>query len=304
MRTLSTLFNLILIATSAFAGPVQRTFVSAATGSDTNPCSRTAPCRNFTAALPLTAPGGEVLVLDSGGYGPATVTQAVAINAPDGVYAGISVFSGTGLLVSAAATDSVVLRGLTVLGLGGTDAIGWSSGNDLHVENCVLSTFPLGAGVNDHSNSSADTTLLISGTTIRLAGTGVLCDGGTGASFAKINIDRSRLEGTNFGYVGTDFQGNVRATITRTVAAGLGAGIFTEGSGAEVTVDWCELTQNGAGIQTNGSLIRVTNSTLSNNGVAYEIFPNLPGVIESGGNNLMRGNENPGFGTLTMFSPM
>src|SRR5437016_2042614 len=39
-------------------GTAQRTFVSAASGLDANPCTRTAPCRNFQAAIAQTASGG------------------------------------------------------------------------------------------------------------------------------------------------------------------------------------------------------------------------------------------------------
>jgi hypothetical protein len=292
----------LFIATTLSAATSQRAFVSAASGSDTNPCTRTLPCRNFNAALPVTSAGGEIIVLDSGGYGPVTVAQAVSITAPDGVYAGVTAFTGTGLQISGGAADSVVLRGLNIIGLGATEGIDWSSGNDLHVENCVVSGFNSGTAINAHSNTTSDTTLLISGTTIRRGGSGVMCDGGSQAGFALINIDDSRFEGTNFDYVGTDFLGKVKATITRTVATGLGAGVYVDGAAVQVTLDWSVMTQNGAGIQANAGLIRVTNSILTNNGVAFA--QEFTGVIESGKNNTMRGNENPGIGTLTLFDPM
>src|SRR5258707_1277031 len=103
------------LATSA-AG-IQRTFV-ASTGVDSNPCNLAAPCRTFGAAMAQTASGGEVIVLDSGGYGAFTVLQPVSIIAPAGVYAGISVFTGTGITINAGA-GVVTLRGLTINNLGG-----------------------------------------------------------------------------------------------------------------------------------------------------------------------------------------
>src|SRR5207245_7143697 len=109
------------------AALAQRTFVSAATGNDANPCTRTAPCRNFAAAIAQTSPGGEVIVLDSGGYGTFTIAQAISIIAPPGVYAGISVFAGTGITISAGASDVVTLRGLTLTGLGGFAGIDFNS---------------------------------------------------------------------------------------------------------------------------------------------------------------------------------
>ena len=77
----------------------QRTFVSGV-GNDSNPCSRTAPCRTFGQAILQTAAGGEVYVLDSAGYSAFTISQSVSIIAPAGVTAGISVFSGTGIVVN------------------------------------------------------------------------------------------------------------------------------------------------------------------------------------------------------------
>ena len=77
----------ILIAFIAFSFPVQaaanRTFVSTG-GSDSNTslnCGATTPCRTFGAALSATNSGGEIVVLTSGGYGPATIRQAVTITA-------------------------------------------------------------------------------------------------------------------------------------------------------------------------------------------------------------------------------
>jgi hypothetical protein len=72
----------LAFATSVSA--VQRTFV-ASYGVDTNPCSLTQPCRTFAAAVALTSTNGEVIVLDSAGYGSVTISQPVSIVAPPGV---------------------------------------------------------------------------------------------------------------------------------------------------------------------------------------------------------------------------
>ena len=86
-----------LTSTDAKAA-AQRTFV-ASYGVSTNTafnCSIAKPCRQFSEAIGVTNAGGEVIVLDSAGYGPATINQSISIIAPDGVYAGISVFTGNG----------------------------------------------------------------------------------------------------------------------------------------------------------------------------------------------------------------
>ncbi len=128
-----------LIAASG-ASAAQRTFVSTS-GSDANTasnCSNTLPCRGFTAALTVTDSGGEIIVLTSGGYGPVTINKSVSLIAPEGVYAGISVFSGYGITIATAGVN-VVLRGLTINRPSGTGSgIYMTAGDSLVVQNCVL----------------------------------------------------------------------------------------------------------------------------------------------------------------------
>ena len=123
-------FALSLFAAAGTAATAQRTFV-ASTGNDANPCSIAQPCRGFAAAI----------VRQSGRRGyragfsrvrprARTISQSVSIIAPPGVYAGISVFSGDGVTVSAGATDKVLLRGLTINGEGGTGGIRVTSGKE------------------------------------------------------------------------------------------------------------------------------------------------------------------------------
>ena len=122
------------------AAAIQRTFVSGG-GLDSNPCTLAAPCRQFSVALANTLSGGEVVVLDSAGYGPVTISQAVTLVAPSGVYAGISVFSGTGITINAGVSEKVTLRGLTINGLGGTTGIAFNSGGALYLDGIVVSGF-------------------------------------------------------------------------------------------------------------------------------------------------------------------
>ncbi len=137
---------IIALAAAGTAVPIvasataQRTFV-ASSGDDGSTCSRASPCRSFATAILQTNAGGEVIVLDSAGYGPVTVTQAVSIIAPPGVHAGISVFPGaSGVIVDAGPADKVVLRGLAISGQGGTHGIVIDGGGEVHIERCVVST--------------------------------------------------------------------------------------------------------------------------------------------------------------------
>src|SRR5438128_7596132 len=65
------------------AAPVQaldlKTFV-ASFGSDMNPCTRAAPCRNFGQAISQAADGGEVNCLDSGPFGPILIGKSITLD--------------------------------------------------------------------------------------------------------------------------------------------------------------------------------------------------------------------------------
>jgi hypothetical protein len=68
----------------------------------------------------MTNDRGEIVVLDSAGYGPVTIAQSVSLVAPAGVYAGITVpVSGNGITISPGTYD-VTLRGLTLTDLAGS----------------------------------------------------------------------------------------------------------------------------------------------------------------------------------------
>jgi hypothetical protein len=82
MSTRSLFSFIVLVFLSITVEAAQRTFVSAGNGSDANACTRQAPCRNFGTAMAQTDSGGEVIVLDSGGYGVVTINQSVSIVAP------------------------------------------------------------------------------------------------------------------------------------------------------------------------------------------------------------------------------
>ncbi|MBI3150337.1 MAG: hypothetical protein HYZ17_17675 [Betaproteobacteria bacterium] len=134
---------LLSFAAASSVHAAQRTFV-ATSGSDANTasnCSNTLPCRGFTAALTVTDSGGEIIVLSSGGYGPVTINKSVSIIAPEGIYAGISVFSGNGITIATAGVN-VVLRGLSINRLAGIGSgIDMTGGDSLVVQNCVVTNF-------------------------------------------------------------------------------------------------------------------------------------------------------------------
>lgn len=139
--------TLMLGLTSTAYAQATRTWVSGV-GDDANPCSRTAPCKTFAGAISKTAAGGEIDVLDDGGFGSVTITKAITING-QGHIAGILV-SGVvnGIIVDAAATDVIVLRGLTFTGVSGAwNAVRYLGAKYLVVEDSSIVGFTNGVNM-------------------------------------------------------------------------------------------------------------------------------------------------------------
>ena len=129
----------LLAPTLAFA-QATRTWVSGV-GDDANPCSRTAPCKTFAGAISKTAAGGEISVLDPGGYGALTITKAITLNG-DGTLASILVSGTNAINISAAASDTVIIRNLSFEGMNtGLAAIRVNSAGKVVVENCAIYGF-------------------------------------------------------------------------------------------------------------------------------------------------------------------
>lgn len=210
INTLATLFFLTIFASLVHAqSTAQRTFVSTS-GNDANTaslCSAQNPCRSFTSALTVTTAGGEIVPLTSGGYGAVTITKSVQIIAPFGVYAAITAPSGNGITVSAGANDTVVLKGLTINGLGtGGRGISFTSGKTLHVESCTITGFT-GVGALYVSTDANNTRVFIKDTIVRNnTDSGVFFRNNTGLLY--VSIDRTRAEGnTQNGFVATTGRG-------------------------------------------------------------------------------------------------
>ena len=134
------------LACALFTAPAHaqraRTFV-ASYGNDANPCTFGSPCKTFQQAVNVVAAGGEVTAIDSAGFGPIAISQAITITSPDGVEAGIvPVSGGNAITISAGPIDAIVLRGLTLNGSGaGSNGVVFNTGASLTVTNCVVQNF-------------------------------------------------------------------------------------------------------------------------------------------------------------------
>ena len=194
------------LAAAPARAQVTRTWVSAV-GSDVNPCSRTAPCQTFAGALVKTQAGGEISVLDPGGYGSVTINKAISIVA-DGVEGGIVASFNNAIVVAAGPSDVVSLRGLQIEGaVSGLNGIRFTSGGTLHVENCVIRGFQSATAGNGHGIAflpTGNSKLQVTDSIIEKNGNGVLGGGilvrPTGTGTAKIGLSGVTLASNSFGF--------------------------------------------------------------------------------------------------------
>jgi hypothetical protein len=147
----ASLFATVTLAFTSLAhAQATRTWVSGV-GDDANPCSRTAPCKTFAGAISKTALGGEISVLDPGGFGTVTITKSITVDGT-GNLAGILANAVTGITINI--TDpkdkakSVRLRGLSINGVGtGVHGINVMAANNVVVEDTVIDGF-VTTGIN------------------------------------------------------------------------------------------------------------------------------------------------------------
>src|SRR3984893_13476653 len=181
MRKSALPFNIlgvVVVAVCLHAAPAQaqatRTWVSGV-GDDANPCSRTAPCKTFAGAISKTAVGGEIDVLDPGGFGAVTITKSISIISE--VEAGVLVSGLNGINVTAPAGSTVLLQGLDIEGLGtAVTGISITGGPRVTIRKCSIRHFTgNGIDVVGLANARAvieDSVLLNNGGGVNIQGNG------------------------------------------------------------------------------------------------------------------------------------
>jgi hypothetical protein len=271
-----------------------RTWVSGV-GDDVNPCSRTAPCKTFAGAISKTSAGGEISVLDPGGFGAVTITKSITIDG-GGIEGSILSGATTGVLVNGAGIN-VVLRNLRINGAAssttptefGRNGVRFINGASVTIDHCHISNFKYalanyGNGVMVEPTAAGTYRLHVINSTIVNNGWGN--DGGgvrlrpTGAStFAFATIQDSDIINNNgYGVLsrdrsfvtvsGSNISGNLRS----------GVNLLTTGTIGETVVRDSILADNGsvnagseAGVTSNGaaSFVHITGNTIvqSENGL-------------------------------------
>lgn len=305
MKTSAVFFAMFLAAMSAQAQ--QRVFVSAALGDDLNLCSVASPCRSFSRAITVVAPGGEILVLDSGGYGPVTVTAAVSIVSPLGIEGSVTQTAAgqSGIAVNAPGAF-VLLRGLSIFGGGsGANGILISAATAVSIQSCSVSGF---ASRGIEVNVTSATFLSMTATTSSLnAGYGIHLTAAA-VDQAIFEIDHCRLD--NNGFTGIDLGDGTRGTIrdsvmNNNVTYGIGVGTHTAGETALIVVENCTITKNNTGIGAAGTgseTVRVSNTVVAHNQTGLTNFGDPNAHIWSRSNNSVVDNSTDGAFTDYFFA--
>jgi nitrous oxidase accessory protein NosD len=129
----------LLIACAASAQNV-RSAVSR-NGNDANPCTVLLPCRSFGVAINVTNPGGEIVALDSAGYGPFSIDRPITVEGAPGVDASITVNGGSDGIGIAAPDASVVIRNIKLIAFGGSIGIAVGQSKNVYILNCLIRGF-------------------------------------------------------------------------------------------------------------------------------------------------------------------
>jgi hypothetical protein len=272
-----------------------RTWVSGV-GDDANPCSRTAPCKTFPGAISKTAAKGEINCQDPGGFGGVTINKSITIKCQY-TEGGVLVAGTNAIVVNAAATDTVVLRGLDINMFGS----GLNGVRVISAKSVKIYDSEIYGGVRDGVDfepSNANAKLSVVRTHIHdMGGVGVMVAPPTAGTGATARVHNSQLEGNACGIASTTFGPNPAFNFS------FDCGTSNSGSGisAFATVDATNnmISDNatvGVWSRGNKSTVRIGENDI--NGNATGIFAADPGAqLLSYGDNHIQGNTTNGVPT-------
>lgn len=300
-RTIAALtFGFALLITPSVFAQATRTWVSGV-GDDANPCSRTAPCKTFAGAISKTAAGGEISVLDPGGFGAVTITKSITLNGA-GTLASI-LFSGTnGIIVNGA---GIVVNIVDISLNGGTptspgiNGIRIIAADRVTVVGCDIFNYS-SAGIKDERTTAG--TLTVKNTTIRnsiQSGANTVTQGinltpSAGTVAIAAVIDGCNISGNNLATSSGIFLNNgPKALVTRTTLNGNLRGVIA-GTSSEISLQECQVIGNGHGLRASpGGTVRIAHCLITGNttnglefaGGTIASFTNTNFIAGNAGNN-------------------
>ena len=202
-----------------------------------------------------------------------TITKSITIFS-EGLGAGVFLAGTKGVVVNAASTDVVILRGLDIeglgTGLGGITVLG--NLKALHVEKCTINNFrgANASGIEIATSVVGTTQVFIKDTIVRNNGQGTgggIFMNSTGSAIVKASLDNVRMENNIFGL---KCQGTSTCSVNNSVAAGNSAAGFSAFAGTAVlNIERSVSANNGTGLVCNaGTTVRIGNSSIFGNTTA------------------------------------
>jgi hypothetical protein len=306
--------KVLAIATFMFAtvsiaqAQASRTWVSGV-GDDANPCSRTAPCKTWAGAISKTAACGEIDALDPGGFGAVTITKSITLDGT-GTFASILASLVNGIIINAASTDVVTIRGISINGFcNGINGINILQAKTVNVEDCVIFRFNTGNGIT--VNETNDLNLNVRNTVIRdntLDGINTFTSGAANA--VKVTLDNVRLSGNANGL---HARSGSRVTANHSVFSNNTTnGIFSDAAGSNfsnVFVWNSQISLNGANGVRAGNVgnVGISGATINQNlidrNTANGVLVSTGGVVNTFTNNSIIGNGTDGCPGCTGVGP-
>lgn len=290
-----------LLPLSAHA-QVFRAYV-ASYGNDANPCSVTQPCRLLPAAVNAITAGGEIWMLDSANFNSGTVTfskDAKVLAVPGQIGSIVAVASSPAVVI--AAGHNVTFRNVVIANNAanpGTDGIQMTTGS-VTISDSLIGVVGTGIDVNGGGLASVDNV------TFRGVNSGVYAHNGGTA-----DVSRSKFTGCTF--AGAWANGDVASTssvlnvssssFVECYVGALGYSQNATGT-ARVMVTGSSFAHGTHGVvaQSNaGAAVVVTvsgSAALNNLNDGFAQFA-TGAVLESQGNNTVRGNGSNTIGTIT-----
>ncbi|MDP9106110.1 MAG: right-handed parallel beta-helix repeat-containing protein [Candidatus Eremiobacteraeota bacterium] len=280
--------------TSAAQAQATRTWVSGL-GDDANPCSRTAPCKTFPGAYSRTAVGGEIDVIDPGGFGTISIGHSITIDGGGGLMASILNTSGVNAVnINAGASDDIILRNLTLEGVKdysfpGGAGVAFNSGRQLSIEHCVIENMGTFGVV---MSTAAATKMTIWNSEINYNGTaGVSAQSSSGVN--SVSISNSSIVNSGNGVLA---HANVSLMISYSTIANniAGDGVLADGGAfSSIQVENSTLTMNNVGAHAlTGGTVRIGHNAITFNNTG--VLSDGVGKVKSWMDNRVAGNGVPG----------
>ena len=255
-------------ASSAFA---QAKIFLASTGNDANDGGRATPKRSLQAAHDAVFTNGEIVILDTAGYGAVTITKGLGIVVPPGVsgFVTVTTADGNGVTINAGASDIVTLRGLIIEGpglSGSAKGVYVQSVGTLVVEDTTIRNFYDGIVVD----SAANTKLVVRGGAIRNTYYGILINDHAPNNAAIGLVTDTELTANYISLSARQIYSGSTPHLVATrcaISGSLFYSFYVTGAGADAVADGCTIAGNAKvfTVDSGGTIFTRGNNTVYSN---------------------------------------